>query len=399
MNSIILVFFKKINKFEKKKLSKLDFLIACREDGLGNCVLNYLNFCRIGKKLNLEVKLYWNKEINKRKEILFGVKNEYSDFSNLNIFKFIDKNKQILKANPRWIYEEKFVIFEEENHLDVLNEICKLAKKLKTQPDIQKRINKIKNKKFKYSYDIRNETMTATKGNIDTKNKYYKWYARDNLSFGKWFPENLILKIIKNITSNNKGKLLLITCDIKFKNKLKKIKNVKMNPLYNSKESGLNQLFLDQKWRQGLDVDLIGSFLLSKYSAKIFEKRNAGKIINISSMYGLIDPDQNIYGKLKKNEGFKPLEYSVAKAGLIGFTKTLAAYYKNSNIDVLCLVFGGINDDQSKKFKKKYSEKIIRNRMLTLQEAVDYISFFSSNKSSYSNGSSVIVDGGATSIL
>jgi hypothetical protein len=240
-----LSFFKKINKFEKKKLSKLDFLIAYREDGLGNCVLNYLNVCRIGKKLNLEVKLYWNKEINKREEILFGVKNEYSGFSNLNIFKFIDKNKQTLKANPRWIYDEKFWIFEEENHLDVLNEICKLAKKLKIQPDIQKRINKIKNKKFKYSYHIRNETMTATEGNIDTKNKYYKWYDRDNLNLGKWFPENLIDKIIKNITSNNKEKLLLITSDIKFKNKLKKIKNVKMNPLYNSKESGLNQLFLD----------------------------------------------------------------------------------------------------------------------------------------------------------
>lgn len=238
-------FFQKINKLEKKKLSKLDYLIAYREDGLGNCILNYLNVCRIGKKLNLEVRLYWNKEINKREEILFNVKNEYSGFSNLNIFRFINRNKQSLKGNPRWIYEEKFLIFEGENHLDVLSEICKLAKKLKIQPDIEKRINKIKNKKFKYSYHIRNETMTATTGNINAKNKYYKWYARDNLNLGKWFPENLIVKIIKNITSNKKAKLLLITSDIKIKNKLKKIKNVKMNPLYNSKESGLNQLFLD----------------------------------------------------------------------------------------------------------------------------------------------------------
>jgi NAD(P)-dependent dehydrogenase (short-subunit alcohol dehydrogenase family) len=177
------------------------------------------------------------------------------------------------------------------------------------------------------------------------------------------------------------------------------INNASRNPVVEKIKNYKFSNYELKKWREGLDVDLIGSFLLSKYSAKIFEKRNAGKIINISSMYGLVGPDQNIYGKLKKYEGFKPLEYSVAKAGLIGFTKALAAYYKNSNIDVLCLVFGGINDDQSKKFKKKYSEKIIKNRMCTLQEAVDYISFFSSDKSSYSNGSSVIIDGGATSIL
>lgn len=238
-------FFKKINKLEKKKLSKLDYLIAYREDGLGNCLLNYLNVCRIGKKLNLEVRLYWNNEINKREQRLFNVKNEYSGFLNLNIFKFIDKNKHTLRANPRWIYEERFLVFEGENDLDVLNEICMLAKKLKIQPDIEKRINKIKNKKFKYSYHIRNETMTATEGNLDTKNKYYKWCDRDGLNLGKWFPENLIIKIIKNIISNNKDKILIITSDIKFKNKLKKIKNIKMNPLYNSKESSLNQLFLD----------------------------------------------------------------------------------------------------------------------------------------------------------
>jgi len=116
-------------------------------------------------------------------------------------------------------------------------------------------------------------------------------------------------------------------------------------------------------------------------------------------MYGIIGPDQNIYGKLKKYEGFKPLEYSVAKAGLIGFTKALASYYKRSDINVLCLVFGGINDNQSKNFKKKYLEKTIKNKMCSIDEVVDYISFFSSEKSSYSNGASIIIDGGATSIL
>ena len=115
-------------------------------------------------------------------------------------------------------------------------------------------------------------------------------------------------------------------------------------------------------------------------------------------MYAVIGPDQKIYGKLKKYHGYKPLEYSVAKAGLIGFTKALSAYYKDSNIQVLCLVFGGIEDNQSRKFKSNYS-KIVQNRLCSIQEVINYISFFSSSKSSYSNGAAIMIDGGATSIL
>ena len=205
-----------------------------------------------------------------------------------------------------------------------------------------------------------------------------------------------------------------IKCDITNENSVKKsfdfikkkyksidllINNASRNPVV---EKVKNYKFSDydlEKWKNGLNVDLIGSFLLSKYSAKIFEKKNKGKILNISSMYGLIGPDQNIYGKSKKYYGFKPLEYSVAKAGLIGFTKALSSFYKNTNIDILCLVFGGIEDNQSKKFKKKYFQKVIKNRLCTIDEVVEYVSFFSSTKSSYSNGSSIIIDGGATSIL
>ena len=177
------------------------------------------------------------------------------------------------------------------------------------------------------------------------------------------------------------------------------INNASRNPIVEKVKNYKFSNYDLNKWKSGLDVDLIGSFLLSKYSAKIFEKKNRGKILNISSMYGLIGPDQNIYGKLKKYYGYKPLEYSVAKAGLIGFTKALSAYYKNTNIDVLCLVFGGIEDNQSKIFKKNYTKKIIKNRLCSIEEVIDYISFFASEKSNYSSGASIMIDGGATSII
>ena len=156
-----------------------------------------------------------------------------------------------------------------------------------------------------------------------------------------------------------------------------------------------------EKWKKGLEVDLNGSFLISKYTLKHFESRGMGIILNISSIYGMIGPDQDIYvSKNKKYYGTKPLEYSVAKAGIIGFTKSLAAYYKNTNIKVNCLVFGGVkNKKQNKIFLNNYSRKTIIGRLANTNEYNKYIEFFSSKENTYTTGSFFTIDGGATSIF
>ena len=62
----------------------------------------------------------------------------------------------------------------------------------------------------------------------------------------------------------------------------------------------------------------------------------------------------------KKFEGFKPLEYSVAKSGVIGFTKALASFYSGSNIKINCLILGGIKADGIKillKIREKNNTK------------------------------------------
>ena len=154
-----------------------------------------------------------------------------------------------------------------------------------------------------------------------------------------------------------------------------------------------------EKWKKSLEVDLVGSFLVTREALKIFEKNNKGLIINISSIYGLIGPDQDLYGKRKKFFGYKPLEYSVAKAGVIGFTKSLAAFYKGTNIRVICLILGGIFDNQPKSFVKKYSDRTITNRMMDVKELINYIEFYSAEKNSYSSGNCILIDGGKLSIF
>ena len=133
---------------------------------------------------------------------------------------------------------------------------------------------------------------------------------------------------------------------------------------------------------------------------KHFENFNSGKIINISSVYGLVGPDQNIYfNKRKKFFGKKPLEYSVSKAGIIGFSKALAAFYKNTNIEVFSLILGGIEENQDKKFKKRYSNKTIIGRMIKNGEYNSIINYLVSNKTPFLTGSCLDLSAGALSIL
>tara|TARA_Y100000389_G_C17439078_1_gene507454 strand:+ start:252 stop:1004 length:753 start_codon:yes stop_codon:yes gene_type:complete len=217
---------------------------------------------------------------------------------------------------------------------------------------------------------------------IDIKKKKKKNYFKCDIT-----KENQVEKTVGKIIKKNNVDIL--------------INNASNNPAANKKMKYFK--FTNYKlsdWNKNLSTDLVGSFLMSKYVLRHFEKRNEGTIINISSIYGLRGIDQNIYSsKLKKFYGFKPIEYSVAKAGILGFTKSLASYYKKTDIKILCLILGGIEFDQSNLFKKNYNNKTIINRMAMLNEYNEYLKFFSSKKASYSSGTCVIIDGGATSIL
>ena len=179
------------------------------------------------------------------------------------------------------------------------------------------------------------------------------------------------------------------------------INNAATNPTADNELNGFK--FSDYKlkdWKKNIEVDLHGCFLISKHVLKYFEKQNYGKILNISSIYGIVGADQKIYQKKKKKfYGFKPIEYSVSKAGVIGFTKALSSFYQNTNIKINCLVLGGVESRQDNFFKRNYSSKTILNRLSKIGEYNSYIDFFGSELNSYASGSCFVIDGGATSIL
>jgi NAD(P)-dependent dehydrogenase (short-subunit alcohol dehydrogenase family) len=91
-------------------------------------------------------------------------------------------------------------------------------------------------------------------------------------------------------------------------------------------------------WQRSMDVNLTGAFLITRAVCRHMESANRGVIINISSTYGLVGPDQRIYeNDNDTNRFFKPVDYSVTKAGILGFTRALAAYYQNRGIRVNAL--------------------------------------------------------------
>ncbi len=153
---------------------------------------------------------------------------------------------------------------------------------------------------------------------------------------------------------------------------------------------------LDQ-WNAALNVNLTGIFLVTQACVKqMIAQGKKGSIINICSTYGLNGPDQRIYIKDGKRVAFKPVYYTTTKAGVMGFTKYLAAYYAETEIRVNALTPGGVFNNHEEYFVKNYSAKTIMGRMAKKDEMNGALLFLASDASSYMTGNNVIVDGGWT---
>ena len=151
-----------------------------------------------------------------------------------------------------------------------------------------------------------------------------------------------------------------------------------------------------EAWRKALDVNLTGMFLASQAAVQPMLAQGKGVIINICSTYGINGPDQRIYIRPDGTRSYKPVYYSVTKAGVLGFTRYLAAYYAGKNIRVNALTPGGVYNQHDEVFVKAYSAKTILGRMANLDELSAAMLFLASDASSYMTGANLIVDGGWT---
>jgi 2-deoxy-D-gluconate 3-dehydrogenase len=151
-----------------------------------------------------------------------------------------------------------------------------------------------------------------------------------------------------------------------------------------------------EQWNAALNVNLTGMFLMTQAAVKPMLGQGKGSIINICSTYGLNGPDQRIYIKDGQRVAFKPVYYTVTKAGVMGFTKYLAAYYAGTELRVNALTPGGVFNNHEAYFVTNYSAKTILGRMAQRDEMNGALLFLASEASSYMTGNNVVVDGGWT---
>ncbi len=150
----------------------------------------------------------------------------------------------------------------------------------------------------------------------------------------------------------------------------------------------------EDAWDKVMEVNLKSIFLTCQIVGKEMVKNKSGSIINISSHYGLISPDQRIYNY---RENFnKPIAYSASKSGIFNLTRYLSTYWGPKNIRVNTLTLGGVHDNQDKQFIENYSNKVPLGRLAKKSEYNGVIHFLISEASSYITGSNIVSDGGWT---
>ncbi len=153
-------------------------------------------------------------------------------------------------------------------------------------------------------------------------------------------------------------------------------------------------------WKQSLDVNLTGMFLATRACCRTMERQGdsgRGSIVNISSTYGLRGPDQRIYESAGDDSPFvKPVDYPTTKAGVLGFTRAVAAMYRGTEIRVNALTPGGAFNGQDDDFVANYSAKTLLGRMAHPDDYRGAIAFLCSDASAYMTGANLVVDGGWT---
>ena len=141
----------------------------------------------------------------------------------------------------------------------------------------------------------------------------------------------------------------------------------------------------EENWKKVVDINLTSTFLMCKFVIKKMLKKKYGKIINITSIVGHT-------GNLGQ------ANYAATKAGIVGFSKSLAIEYAKKNININCVSPGFIKTEMTDKisdeFKNILISKIPSGSLGTGEDVSNCVAFLASDMANYINGETVHVNGG-----
>lgn len=206
--------------------------------------------------------------------------------------------------------------------------------------------------------------------------------------------EDEALELQEYIRNNYNVEVMCIKCDISVEEEVEDMVNQVIDTfggidiLVNNASVSRDKLLLDKsvrEFRRILDVNLIGTYLCSKYVGKAMLSAKKGKIINISSTNAL--------------DTYYPesCDYDASKAGVVSLTHNLAIEFAPF-IQVNCVCPGWINTDMNKELSieqiNEENKRILLGRFAEPNEIANVVLFLASPLASYMNDSIIRVDGG-----
>jgi len=141
----------------------------------------------------------------------------------------------------------------------------------------------------------------------------------------------------------------------------------------------------EKDWDMMMDVNVKGMFLVTKALARSMIRRKTGSIVNIGSLAGMRMLEV-------------PVHYAAAKSAVVGFTMALARELGRYNIRVNAIapgmLEGGVSDNIPTKQREQYKSHCALSRAGKCKEVAELVAFLASDRSSYINAQSILVDGG-----
>jgi NAD(P)-dependent dehydrogenase (short-subunit alcohol dehydrogenase family) len=163
-----------------------------------------------------------------------------------------------------------------------------------------------------------------------------------------------------------------------------------------AEEAGPFESYPERSFDEVMAVNVKGTFLSCQIVGGPMAAAGRGSIINISSIYGMLSPVQDLY-EFRRRDGemfFKPVAYSVSKSALYNLTRYLATYWASSGVRVNTLTLAGVRNEQPQEFVDAYSARMPLGRMADVGEVVGPVVFLASDASSYVTGANLVADGG-----
>lgn len=219
-----------------------------------------------------------------------------------------------------------------------------------------------------------------------------------NAVFQRGLKSGAILPLTVDITNRAEVEKALVTIQRRLGKPAVLINNAALDspPDAPPSEVGPYETYPEASYDKVMAVNVKGTHVCCQVFGGAMGKTGGGAIINISSIYGILSPCQDVY-EFRRKKGqtfFKPVAYSISKSAVLNLTRYLATYWARKGVRVNTLTLAGVYNKQAPEFLKAYLGRMPLGRMAEAGDYIGPVLYLASDASRYMTGANLVVDGG-----